>query len=81
MMRVVGFSQGKDKLGVEEILAKIGERSKKRGQIEEETVKRLANDIKSKGYSLDEAFIMIDTNNSNFIEEAELQAALAAMKV
>lgn len=49
--------------------------------MERETLETLANDLKSKNYSLEDAFAHLDADNSGEITFKELQNAFKAMKV
>lgn len=62
-------------------MAKIMERAGMRQQAEMDTLKTLASEFKSKGYSLQDAFAHLDTNESGTITAKELQDALRAMKI
>ena len=55
IQRIVGFYDGGEpvlRLKVSEIMLRILERSKKRGQVEQDTLKTLAQEFKSRGYSI-----------------------------
>ena len=80
IQRIVGYYQA-EKLKVQEIMMKIMERAGKRAQIEVDTLKQLAVEFKSKGYSIQDAFAHLDANQSGTITAKELQDALKAMKV
>lgn len=84
IQRIVGFYEGSspvEKLKVADIMLKIMERAGKRSQIEIETLKTLAKEFKSKGYSIQDAFAHLDSNTSGTVTAKELQDALRAMKV
>ncbi|CDW84796.1 ankyrin repeat [Stylonychia lemnae] len=84
IQRIVGFYEGGQpvhKLKITDIMMRIYERSKKRGQIEQETLQTLANEFRSKGYGIQEAFQHLDDNRSGTITFAELQDAFKAMKI
>jgi hypothetical protein len=75
IQRIVGFYEGGQpvhKLKVSDIMLRIMERSKKRGQIEQETLQTLANEFKAKGYSIADAFAHMDENTSGTITFKEL---------
>ena len=48
---------------------------------EVETLKTLASEFISKGFSIQDAFAFLDTNDSGTITASELQNALKAMKI
>ena len=79
--RIVGFIDLVDKLKITDIMARIMERASKRQDTEVETLKALAAEFKSKGYSMQEAFAHLDTNEGGTITLPELQSALRAMKI
>lgn len=84
IQRIVGFYEGGQpvrKLKISDIMLRIMERSKKRGQVEQETLQTLANEFRAKGYSLADAFAHMDDNGSGAINFKELQDALRAMKI
>ena len=72
IMRIVGFVDLVDKLKISDIMTRIMERASKRQQTEVDTLKTLAQEFKSKGYSLQDAFAHLDTNESGTISLAEL---------
>ncbi len=53
-------------------MVKIMERSGKRQEAEVDTLKTLANEFKSRSYSLQDAFAHLDTNESGTITAKEL---------
>lgn len=84
LQRIVGFYEGSSavqKLKVSDIMLKIMERSQKRGQVEQDTLKTLAMEFKSKGYTIQDAFASLDDNGSGSITLKELQDAFRGMKI
>lgn len=81
IQRIVGFYDGSDRLKVQDIMLKIGERANKRQQTEVETMKSLGYEFRSKNYSIQDAFAHLDTNDSGGVTAKELQDALRAMKI
>lgn len=53
-------------------MVRIMERAGKRQETEVDTIKTLANEFKSRGYSLKDAFAHLDTNESGTITAKEL---------
>jgi len=72
IQRIVGFIDNVDKLKITDIMVRIMERAGKRQETEVETIKTLANEFKSRGYSLKDAFAHLDTNESGTITAKEL---------
>lgn len=82
LQRIVGFCDGgSDKLKISDIMLRIMERAEKRKMVEIDTLKTLAAEFKQKGYSLQDAFAHMDTNQSGFITLEELEDAFKAMKL
>ena len=81
IQRIVGFIDNIEKLKITDIMVRIMERAGKRQDAEVETLKTLANEFKSRGYSLQDAFAHLDTNESGTITSAEFRDALRAMKI
>ncbi len=81
IQRIVGYIENIEKLKIADIMVKIMERAGKRQQAEIDTLYSLAQEFKSKGYSLQDAFAHLDTNESGTITAKELQDALKAMKI
>lgn len=81
IQRIVGFIDNVDKLKITDIMVRIMERAGKRQEAEIDTLKTLANEFKTKGYSVQDAFAHLDTNESGSITAKELQDALRAMKI
>ena len=67
LQRIVGFCDGVDKLKISDIMAKIMERAEKRKMVEIDTLKTLANEFKSKGLSIQDAFDKLDSNESGTV--------------
>lgn len=81
LQRVVGFVNNTNRLKVDDIMMRIMERANKRAMIEQQTLMRLSNDIKSKGYTLEAAFSVFDSSGDGCISERELRNAFKAMKI
>ena len=84
IQRIVGFFDGSEavlRLKVSEIMLRIMERGKKRGEMEQDTLKTLAQEFKSRGYSIQDAFAHMDNSKDGIITFKELQDTLKAMKV
>ena len=81
LQRIVGFCDGVDKLKISDIMAKIMERAEKRKMVEIDTLKTLANEFKSKGLSLQDAFDKLDSNESGTVSLEELEDAFKALKI
>ena len=52
IQRIVGFIDNIDKLKITDIMVRIMERAGKRQEAEIDTLKSLANEFKTKGYSI-----------------------------
>ncbi len=72
IQRIVGFIDNVDKLKITDIMVRIMERAGKRQEAEIDTLKTLANEFKTKGYSVQDAFAHLDTNESGSITAKEL---------
>jgi Ca2+-binding EF-hand superfamily protein len=77
----VGFYGTLEKLKIPDIMARILDRVGKRKEAELETLQALAQEFQTRGYTLQDAFSHLDTNESGTVTAKEFQDALRAMRI
>ena len=81
LLRVIGFYNGKDLVGINEFIQILMDRPKKREKAEQKLFRALVNAFKKKGYTFNNAFTLLDKNGDGSIDRDELQEGFKALEI
>ncbi len=81
ILRVIGFMEGKQKVGIQEFISILEERPKMRELWETQLFQKLLNQIQQKGIDNGRFFDLMDVNSDCSLSTIEFKNGLTALKI